>query len=136
MEKDEKDGSIDAFVGNNDVVVRNLNDKIQWFYINLRSSDKFDELIASLKAIETHIPNKDLRETPELCREIVEDCQKKCGQVIRVPYADIVRNCISASRKKLANKVAKDTDSSQQHGQRHLNTVIELLGNIYVVETF
>ena len=111
-----------------DLETLDLNHKIQVFYINLRSSDKLEELIASLNDIESHIPNDSRNETPQLCREILDDCQKKCAQVIRAPYADLVRNSVAGSRKRLANKVAKDSDASQQHGQRHLNTVIELLG--------
>jgi hypothetical protein len=106
-----------------------LNDKVQTFYMALRASDKLHDLINALNDIEDHEPILELGESPELLREFVTDCQKKSAQVLRAPYAESVRNNISGFRKRLASKVAKDVESSQQHSQRHLNTIIELLGS-------
>jgi hypothetical protein len=112
-----------------DIRRQGLDDKIQKFYLALRASDQITELIESLNAIEDHQPISALGETAELLNEFITDCQKKSAQVIRAPYAEAVRNSIAAYRKRLASKIAKEVDTSQQHGQRHLNTIIELLGN-------
>jgi hypothetical protein len=80
--------------------------------------------------LEHHTPCNASGETVEVILEIVSDCQKKVAQLIRAPYADSVRGMISSIRKKLLAKVqvSVDADSSSQHGQRHLNSLLELLG--------
>jgi hypothetical protein len=107
--------------------------KVQQFYLCYRdaeSTDYHDDLMESLYHLEHHTPCNASGETVEVILEIVSDCQKKVAQLIRAPYADSVRGMISSIRKKLLAKVqvSVDADSSSQHGQRHLNSLLELLG--------
>jgi hypothetical protein len=111
-----------------------IGPKIAAFYFSLRgggaeNEDTVRPIILSLKNLELHIPQLKNSESEEIVSEILADCHKKSAQILRVPYAEAVRNLIAASRKKLAAKVALDADSSSQHSQRHLNTLLELLGS-------
>ena len=103
--------------------------KVELFYISYRAAeDNIFNLVDSLYQLEHHDAQILLGETSEVISEIVSDCQKKSAQIIKAPYADNVRSIITAIRKKLVSKVSLDADSSAQHGQRHLNSVLELLG--------
>lgn len=105
-----------------------IGEKIQKFYVSLRSSNDIAMIIDSLNTIEEHVYIEDIGETSEIIAEIKSDCQRKCAQFIRAPYADTARNIIAASRKRLVLKASVDVESSHQHSQRHLNTLLDLLG--------
>jgi hypothetical protein len=79
--------------------------------------------------LEYHRPVLQLNENREVVDEIVKDCRKKCAQYLRSPYAESIRGVIAACRKRLVTKAALDSEASYQHNQRHLNTLIELLGS-------
>ena len=106
-----------------------IGPKVENFYMAYRNAeDNFHEVMESLYDLEHHIPSEALGERADVIAEIITDCQKKTAQVIRAPFADNVRSMITTIRKKLVSKVALDADSSSQHGQRHLNSLLELLG--------
>jgi formylmethanofuran dehydrogenase subunit B len=104
-----------------------LGEKVERFYIALRTNE-LDALVACIHGIEQHPCDDSEGESKEVINEIVQDCRKKAAHFIRIPYAEAVRDLISVSRKKLLVKAAFDPESSQQHGQRHLNTLVDLLG--------
>lgn len=103
--------------------------KVERFYMSYRTAEEnMPDLMDSVYQLEHHTPLTAIGETTEVILEIVSDCQKKAAQAIRAGYADNVRSMITAIRKKLVSKVSLDADSSAQHGQRHLNSLLELLG--------
>ena len=109
--------------------VSSVGPKVEQFYIAYRATeDNIFNLVESLYELEHHDPQILLGETSEVILEIVSDCQKKSAQIIKSPYADNVRSIITTIRKKLVSKVSLDADSSVNHGQRHLNSLLELLG--------
>jgi hypothetical protein len=79
--------------------------------------------------LEYHRPVLQLNESHDVVEEIVKDCRKKCAQYLRSPYAESIRGVIAGCRKRLVTKAALDSEASYQHNQRHLNTLIELLGS-------
>ena len=108
-----------------------IGPKVEQFYFSYRSGDEnLGDLIESLCQLEHHIPQTILGETNEVITEIISDCQRKTAQIIKAPYAENVRGIITAIRKKLVTKVSVslDSETSAQHGQRHLNSLLELLG--------
>ena len=68
----------------------------------------------------------------EVTMEVVRDCQKKAAAAIRTHYADTVRGIIFTCRKQLRSKTNTKEASSGggggELGQRHLNAMVELLG--------
>ena len=103
--------------------------KVERFYLAYRNAeDNIHEVMESVSELEHHTPVTSLGEPPDVVSEIIADCQKKTAQIIRAPYTDNVRVVITTIRKKLVSKVSLDADSSGQHGQRHLNSLLELLG--------
>jgi hypothetical protein len=114
-----------------DILRKSIGPKVASFYLSLRgggSDINIHDILAALMPLESHEPVQSLGETEDIIEEIVADCQKKSAQILRIPYADSVRTLIASCRKKLAAKVALDADSSNQHSQRHINTLLELLG--------
>lgn len=110
-----------------------IGPKVEAFYIALsRQSPDPDQQIEAvvncMHAIENHEPNAQMGENDDVILEISKDCQKKCAQFLRAPFAETIRNIIAACRKRLASKAALDSEASYQHHQRHLNALIEVLG--------
>lgn len=69
----------------------------------------------------------------EVTLEIVRDCQRKGAAAIRAHFAEQVRGMIFACRKQLRSKSSSTKEASSaagggEHGQRHLNAMVELLG--------
>jgi len=60
--------------------------------------------------------------------EITKDCRKKMGHLLRSGYVGSVQQLLTLSRKRLHMKATLGSGPSTQHAQRHLNTLIELLG--------
>jgi hypothetical protein len=105
-----------------------IGQKVERFYLAFRDAENnLPALLEALFYLETHLPIAG--ESFDVVIEIVADCQKKAAQMVRVPYAEHVRTIIATMRKKLASKVALNDASSQAHGQRHLNFLLELLGS-------
>jgi hypothetical protein len=108
---------------------QSLGQKVEIFYLTYRNAEEnLNEFMISVHELENHSPNASAGESEDVYSEIVVDCQKKAAQIIRAPFVDSVRGIITTIRKKLVSKVSLDTDSSAQHGQRHLNYLLELLG--------
>jgi hypothetical protein len=106
-----------------------VGDNLETFYLALRAND-IDALVDSLANLE------DLRSLlpsttadREVLDEIVSDCQRKTGSMIRGVYSEKVRNIITNCRQRLRSKAALDSESSIHHGSRHLNALVELLGS-------
>lgn len=103
--------------------------KLEEFYLALsQQPPNVEWIIDSMHLMEDHQPLRQHNETAEVVSEIVKDCRKKCAQQLRAPFAEVIRNVIAACRKRLVSKAALDSESSLQHNQRHLNTLLELLG--------
>jgi hypothetical protein len=92
------------------------------------TDQQVDAVVRCMHAIEEHEPILQSNENSEVVLEITKECQKKCAQYLRTPMAECVRSVIAAARKRLATKAALDSEASYQHSQRHLNTLVELLG--------
>ena len=108
---------------------QSLGQKIEIFYLTYRNAEEnLNEFMISARELENHSPNPGIGESVDVFVEIVADCQKKAAQIIRAPFVDSVRGIITTIRKKLVSKVSLDAESSAQHGQRHLNFLLELLG--------
>jgi hypothetical protein len=110
-----------------------IGPKVERFYLALSQQvanpeQQIEDIVNSMRAIENHEPVTQALESDEVIAEMVRDCQKKCAQVLRAPFADSIRNVIAATRKRLATKAALDSEASYQHNQRHLNLLIEILG--------
>ena len=128
------------FLYENSPSITPIGEKLAGFYESLNMPDpqfgdsscggkNVERIIESMHHIENHQPLVNVNESQEVVDEIVSDCRKKCAQVLRAPFAEVVRNIIAACRKRLVSKAALDSDASYQHGQRHLHTLIELLGS-------
>jgi hypothetical protein len=111
----------------------NIGEKLEAFYLSFASSCEDEKhnslLIEAMKDIEDHVPIVEQNEVSEIINEIIMDCRKRCAQKIRSRQVEQVRILIAATRKKLVSKAALDNEASQQHGQRHLNAFIDLLGS-------
>ncbi len=111
---------------------KSIGTKLEEFYIALYvppgKAISIDRIIECIHDLESHKPLNSFQETHEVVEEIVKDCRKKCSQQLRAPLAETIRNVIALSRKRLVSKAALDSETSSQHNQRHLQTLIELLG--------
>lgn len=95
-----------------------------------RYDDVLDEVILTLTHVESYLVINDEAANNEVVIEIVEDCRKKAVTTLRTIWSDTIRTLVTSCRKKLTNKAALNVDNNDrnQHGQRHLNTLVELLG--------
>jgi len=111
---------------------KSIGTKLEEFYLALYvppgKAVSVDRVIECIHDLESHNPLSSFQETHEVVEEIVKDCRKKCSQQLRAPLAEIIRNVIALCRKRLVSKAALDSETSSQHNQRHLQTLIELLG--------
>lgn len=101
-----------------------IGDVMQEYYLALSSSNTL-EIVQNLHAMENIVESTKDRSVVE---EILADCQKKTAQYLRSLHSESVRNMITGCRKQLRSKAALDSETSYQHGQRHLNSMVELLG--------
>ena len=97
---------------------------LQEFYLALNdgAKDRAIETLDQLECITADI------EGDEVVREITQDCRKKVGQLLRAAHVSGVQQLLTFSRKRLHTKASLEPGNNQQHAQRHLNTLIELLG--------
>jgi hypothetical protein len=107
-----------------------------------RSSRNLSELIQAINCLEDSILYADVTSeqladpsfAPEaVALEIVQDCQRKGAAAIRGHYAAAVRGLIFACRKQLRSKTSIVSGGGAgggggEHSQRHLNAMVELLG--------
>ena len=105
-----------------------IGDSLETFYLALRTND-IDSLVDSLATLEDLKSLLASGAERQVLDEIVSDCQRKTGSMIRGVYSEKVRNIITNCRQRLRSKAALGSESSIHHGSRHLNTLIELLGS-------
>jgi len=132
-------------IDNPDVEGNDLGSQLAQYYVALRSFEAvssagmtprdgydhvLDEVIIALANVESNLAMNDAGSNNDVVIEIIEDCRKKATATIRVVWSDTIRTLVTSCRKKLANKAALNVDNNDrnQHGQRHLNTLVELLG--------
>jgi hypothetical protein len=101
-----------------------IGDLMQEYYLALSACNTL-ELVDKLHEMEEIVQKADEN---SVMQEILADCQKKTAQYLRSLHSESVRNMITLCRKQLRSKAALDSESSYQHGQRHLNAMVELLG--------
>ena len=121
-----------------------LGSQLAQYYVALRSFEEvssvggvsrggydrvLEDVIIALANVESNLGNNN-ESSNDVVNEIVEDCRKKAVATIRIVWSDTIRTLVTSCRKKLTNKAALNVDNNNrnQHGQRHLNTLVELLG--------
>ncbi len=121
-----------------------LGSQLAQYYVALRSFEAvssaggvpregydrvLEDVIIALANVESNLGNNN-ESSNDVVNEIVEDCRKKAVATIRIIWSDTIRTLVTSCRKKLTNKAALNVDNNNrnQHGQRHLNTLVELLG--------
>ena len=120
-----------------------LGSQLAQYYVALRSFEAvssaggvsrdgyelvLEDVIIALANVESNLGND--QSSNDVVNEIVEDCRKKAVATVRILWSDTIRTLVTSCRKKLTNKAALNVDNNNrnQHGQRHLNTLVELLG--------
>ena len=120
-----------------------LGSQLAQYYVALRSFEAvssaggvsrdgyelvLEDVIIALANVESNLGNDE--SSNDVVNEIVEDCRKKAVATVRILWSDTIRTLVTSCRKKLTNKAALNVDNNNrnQHGQRHLNTLVELLG--------
>lgn len=80
-----------------------------------------------------HPPTPDCSDRPsssasaDVTLEIVQDCQRKGAAAIRAHFSEHIRGLIYACRRQLTAR-PDSSGSGGEHSQRHLNAMVELLG--------
>lgn len=96
-------------------------------YLSLNSRDE-EKALKYLEELELLECVENRGDSQEVLAEIVLDCRKKVASLIRSRCGTFVQQLLSKCRKQLYSKVSVGSDSSHTHSQRHLNTLVELLG--------
>lgn len=134
-----------------DIQANDIGQLLETFYIILRNQPSTDstrcdsfisdnvksyqvELITAVNSLEEYVISQSTSDPEaqrrELSREIMIDCQKKCGQYLRISYQEYLRQIINNSKKKLTMKVSATVDRADalQRNSRHIHALMELVG--------
>lgn len=94
--------------------------------LNENKGKNFIKYFKQFQLIFLKLKNKNEK---EILKELIDEIIKKEIQNIRGIYSDLIRLIITNYRKQLRNKILLISDSNNEHNQRYLNVLIELLGS-------
>ena len=86
-----------------------------------------EQLARALEMLEDRLASEGAN--ADVYEEVVEGCRSKVVNAVSGMFANDVRNLVTVSRKRLISKAALSVEAAgNAHNQRHINTLIELLG--------